>query len=70
MFDVFAMSQLKLHCLTWNVRGLNNCRKTRLILSYAKRHNIDFLFLQETHLTPQRSDNGAAQWEYRFTPAE
>ncbi|KAJ1109002.1 hypothetical protein NDU88_006372 [Pleurodeles waltl] len=37
-------------CLTWNVRGLKDKRKIRLVTAYVKRHGIDICMLQETHL--------------------
>lgn len=43
------MAHIKL--LTWNVRGLNDRRKARLVQAYLLRRNIDICFLQETHLT-------------------
>lgn len=40
-----------LHCITWNIRGLNDHRKVRLVHSYLIRKSIDICLLQETHLT-------------------
>lgn len=39
-----------LQFLTWNIHGLNNFKKSRLIHSYLRRRKVDICFLQETHL--------------------
>ena len=44
---------LRLKSLTWNVRGINDRRKLRLVTAYRKRHEIVVVFIQETHLTTQ-----------------
>lgn len=40
----------KINCLTWNIRGVNDNRKARLIHAYLIRYNIDLCLLQETHI--------------------
>ena len=41
------MSAKKL--ISLNVRGINNFQKRRIIFSWCRRKNADFVFLQETH---------------------
>lgn len=38
-------------CLTWNIRGLNNHKKARMVASTLRRLQIDMCCLQETHLS-------------------
>lgn len=52
-----------LNYLTWNVRGLNDHRKSRLVHSYLVRKAVDICLLQETHLTPTTSNRlCSARW--------
>lgn len=46
----FRMTVQLLKCVTWNVRGLNDRRKARLVQAYLQRHEVDICMLQETHL--------------------
>lgn len=37
--------------MTWNIRGINDFRKLRLVQAYLVRKSVDICLLQETHLT-------------------
>lgn len=37
--------------ITWNIRGLNDYQKSRLVHAYLTRKSVDICLLQETHLT-------------------
>ena len=52
----------EIRLLSWNVRGLNDPRKGRLVLQYLRRYKVDIVFLQETHLSPGSGDTFAASW--------
>ncbi|KAJ1193388.1 hypothetical protein NDU88_002686 [Pleurodeles waltl] len=49
-------------CLTWNVHGLNDRRKARLVAAYVKRHEIYICMLQETHLVMTAEGRLKAGW--------
>ena len=42
-----------------NVRGINNFRKRRIIYTWRRKQNADFIFLQETH----SKLNSERQWK-------
>lgn len=48
--------------ISWSVRGLNNGRKCRHILSYLQRHSVDIACLQETHLPVSTNTKFAQSW--------
>lgn len=48
--------------VTWNVQGLNNPKKTRQVLAYLDRHNVQVALLQETHLNKHAADKVASRW--------
>ena len=41
---------MKLHMLTWNVRGANNCDKRKVIKALIKKNRVDLVCLQETKI--------------------
>lgn len=41
----------KLTCMSWNILGLNDFRKARLVQTYLNRKNVDICLMEETHLT-------------------
>lgn len=48
--------------MTWNVNGLNQALKRKKILNFLYKQNVDFTFLQETHLTVAEHVNLGRQW--------
>ncbi|KAJ1092645.1 hypothetical protein NDU88_005755 [Pleurodeles waltl] len=48
--------------MTWNVRGLNDRRKARLVAAYVKCHKVDICMLQETHLVASSLGRMKAGW--------
>ena len=41
---------MKLHMLTWNVRGANNCDKRKVIKALIRKNRVDLVCLQETKI--------------------
>lgn len=41
-----------LSIVTFNARGLKNNTKCKLIFVFAKKHKVDFCFIQESHSVP------------------
>ncbi|KAE8608026.1 hypothetical protein XENTR_v10011378 [Xenopus tropicalis] len=48
--------------LSWNVRGLNDSIKRRLVMDYIRKQNAKITFLQETHLTGSKLITLQKQW--------
>ena len=42
---------MKLKILSWNVRGVNDRNKTKLIKALIRSQNVDLVCLQETKMT-------------------
>lgn len=59
VFDCLSLidnmaAQLKtrqIKCLSWNVRGLNDARKRRIVKRFIKNENPEIICLQETKLS-------------------
>ena len=49
-------------CLNWNIRGVTNGQKARQVLAYLDRHNIDIVFLQETHCPLGTTPSFGIRW--------
>ena len=41
---------MKIHLLSWNVRGANNSDKRRVIKALIKKNKVDLVCLQETKI--------------------
>ena len=41
---------MKLKILSWNVRGINNLDKRKLIKAFIKSHRVDVVCIQETKI--------------------
>ena len=48
--------------ISLNVRGLINFKKRRTIFNWVKRHNADFVLLQETHSSIAEEQTWAQEW--------
>uniref|UniRef100_A0A803KGA6 Reverse transcriptase domain-containing protein n=1 Tax=Xenopus tropicalis TaxID=8364 RepID=A0A803KGA6_XENTR len=46
---------MAVNVITWNVRGLNNPIKRKLVLDHLKRNNVHIALLQETHLVGSKT---------------
>jgi len=42
--------------ITWNIRGLNNPRKQRILRNKLKQEQLDLCFIQETKCTTDRME--------------
>lgn len=49
--------------MTWNVNGLNQALKRKTILNFLYKQSVDFIFLQETHLTVADHVKLGCQWK-------
>ena len=52
-----SKKELKIKCLSWNVRSINN--KVNDVLNFAFTHNVSLLFVQETWLTDMNNHTTA-----------
>ena len=50
-FSVGEFLSLSLKILSWNVRGLNDCRKRLIVKNLLREWKCDVICLQETKLT-------------------
>lgn len=49
--------------LSWNTNGLNQLAKWRKVLSFLRKHKIDVVYLQESHLTDTEHCKLGKQWQ-------
>jgi len=54
------MSKLKI--ISFNGNGLNSTLRRQKALVWGKKHNVDILFLQETHSTPDEESDWLRDW--------
>ena len=47
---------------TWNVNGPWNPIKRKKVMNSLKSNKYDVVFLQETHMSPQKSDKLCVGW--------
>ena len=52
--------------LSFNVRGLGNPKKRRMVLSSLKKQDTDIVFLQETHSTKTNEKIWKSEWGSKF----
>uniref|UniRef100_A0A8P4KAF7 Endonuclease/exonuclease/phosphatase domain-containing protein n=1 Tax=Dicentrarchus labrax TaxID=13489 RepID=A0A8P4KAF7_DICLA len=47
--------------MSWNVRGLHNMVKKKKVLHFIRSKKCDVVFMRETHLLPQESQNSKSR---------
>ena len=45
------------------MNGINHPTKRRKVLNFSKKHNVDIVFLQESHLNDAEHCNLGKQWQ-------
>ena len=52
----YAEVLMKIRIISWNVRGVNDSEKSKLIKAFLKSHRVDLVCLQETKLKGASTD--------------
>ena len=57
---------MKIKILSWNVRGVNDPDKRKVIKNFIRTHRVDLVCLQETKVQEMNNDMVRSPWVGRF----